>query len=465
MSRLTGGFVVLAALGALLGVVNAAVSAGDFAAHLDRQIHPVSCSLVPVLAAPPPALEAPGGAGEEAATGCKVAMQSPYSSFWRDRYWGGIPVALFALGLYAFILALGGWGLVSRRAHDLAPSTFLVIAALAAAGGAGIYAYIAVSKLGTVCQTCAGMYLASAVTLIGAVAAAITASRDRRLLLIARGAEDGDVPPPRGLNGLGSFAVLTVEMGLAVLGPPAVYASSLPDYDKHVLDCERLKTRDDPKGLLLPLPSAGDADAVLVLDPLCPACKAFHETLGRAVAAKGLDERMLLLPLDAECNWMLKDSLHPGACLVSKALICAGPRAGELLEDVFRQQEDLRSAGRGRKMDRIRDALLAKMPEIRQCLDAPETEIRLNETLRWAVDNALPVITPQLYVDGKRLCDEDTDLGLEYALGRLMGPHGGSGDAAGGAGQTSDEGAAGVEGAAGAPAGGAGGSKRTEVAP
>lgn len=417
MSRLTGGFVVLAAIGALLGVVNAAVSTGDFAAHLDRQLHPVSCSMMPVFDGPQAAAE---GLDEEP-SGCKVAMQSPYSSFWRDRFWGGLPVSLFALGLYGFVLALSAWGLASARAHDLAPSTFLVLAALAAAGGAGTYAWIAVSRLGTVCQTCAGMYLASALILAGAVGAAITASRDRRLALVARGAEDGEAPPPKGLNGAGSFAVLTLEMGLAVLGPAVVYAGSLPDYDKHVLDCERLKTREDPKGLLLPLGEGDGADAVLVIDPLCPACKAFHETLGRAEAAKGLSERVLLMPFDAECNWMLKDSTHPGACLVSKALICAGPRAGELLEHVFREQEELRSAGRGRKLDRIRDSLLARMPDLATCIDAPETEIRLNETLRWAVDNALPLVTPQLYVDGKRLCDEDTDLGLEFALGRLTG--------------------------------------------
>ena len=43
------------------------------------------------------------------------------------------------------------------------------------------------------------------------------------------------------------------------------------------------------------------------------------------------------------------------------------------------------------------------------------------KSLRWAVANALPVMTPQLFVDGKRLCDEDTDLGLEYTLTQMLG--------------------------------------------
>lgn len=401
MSRLTGAFVVVAVLGALLGVVYAGVSTGDFAAHLDRQVHPVSCSLLPAQDA--------GGEG------CKVAMQSPYSSFWRDRWWGGVPVSLFALGLFAFALALGVWSLASRRAHDLWPSLFLLASGVVAAGASGTYASIALGKLGTVCQTCAGMYLASAVLLAGAMAAAMTAVKDRRLTLAAAAEDD---TPAATFGGFGAFAALSVEMGLAVLGPPALYAASLPDYDKHVLDCERLASREDPRGVLVPLGGQG-TEAVMVLDPLCPACKAFHETLHSA--PRDLDMHMLLMPLDAECNFMLKDSLHPGACLLSKGLLCAGPRASELLDFVFEQQDDLRSAGRGRRLDRIRETLVGRFPEIDACLDAPETAIRLNDALRWAVDNALPVITPQLYVNGKRLCDEDTDLGMEYALRRLRG--------------------------------------------
>ncbi len=45
---------------------------------------------------------------------------------------------------------------------------------------------------------------------------------------------------------------------------------------------------------------------------------------------------------------------------------------------------------------------------------------KLNKSLRWAVSNAVPVLTPQLYVRGQKVCDEDTDLGLEYALTRML---------------------------------------------
>ena len=47
-------------------------------------------------------------------------------------------------------------------------------------------------------------------------------------------------------------------------------------------------------------------------------------------------------------------------------------------------------------------------------------------SLRWAVANQLQVLTPQLYVRGTKLCDEDTDIGLDYSLRRLINQQPGS---------------------------------------
>jgi hypothetical protein len=54
------------------------------------------------------------------------------------------------------------------------------------------------------------------------------------------------------------------------------------------------------------------------------------------------------------------------------------------------------------------------------CIESSVTKARLAQSLRWAVRNQVPVLTPQLYVDNRRLCDEDTDLGLEYTLSRML---------------------------------------------
>ena len=38
----------------------------------------------------------------------------------------------------------------------------------------------------------------------------------------------------------------------------------------------------------------------------------------------------------------------------------------------------------------------------------------------FAVANALPLLTPQLFIGDKRVCDEDTDLGLEFTVDRML---------------------------------------------
>jgi hypothetical protein len=47
------------------------------------------------------------------------------------------------------------------------------------------------------------------------------------------------------------------------------------------------------------------------------------------------------------------------------------------------------------------------------------TTLRLNRHLHFAAGNAIAVSTPQVFIDGQRLCDEDIDIGLMYALHEL----------------------------------------------
>ena len=61
-----------------------------------------------------------------------------------------------------------------------------------------------------------------------------------------------------------------------------------------------------------------------------------------------------------------------------------------------------------------------EFPELASCVGSPQVKQKLNRSLRWAVDNELRILTPQVYVDGVRLCDEDVDLGMEFALSRMI---------------------------------------------
>ena len=400
---------VVAALGALLGVFYSGYSSADFVQHMDRQLHPIHCSLAPSdedLAEFDPSVQ-----------GCRTALFSEYSSFSRDRVWGGIPYSLFASGLFGVALILAIWGIATRRGYLLAPSTVLLFAGVAAAAASAVFFWIATTRLHAICKTCAGTYISSGVLLIGAIVAFVLARGDRRRMA------DGGVKTTLATV-LISLGVLLAEMGIAVFLPVVVYFASVPaaDYEKAVTSCQGLKA-DAATDVLLQLgsPAAGSTEAIMVLDPLCDVCKTVHRRLEESGLAKRLNMRAALLPLDSECNEMLKVPTHPGSCVVARAMLCAGAKADQVLEFAFENQDAFRPQSKAdQPSGRIREKVLAKFPEVRDCIDSPDVKVKLNKALDFAVDNGLPLETPQIYIGGRRLCSEDTDLGLEYALSRLL---------------------------------------------
>jgi hypothetical protein len=67
--------------------------------------------------------------------------------------------------------------------------------------------------------------------------------------------------------------------------------------------------------------------------------------------------------------------------------------------------------------------IAGRFPELAACVDSAATDSKLNKSLRWAVKNQLSVMTPQLYVAGVKLCDEDSDLGMDYMLHHMLQKH------------------------------------------
>jgi protein-disulfide isomerase len=157
---------------------------------------------------------------------------------------------------------------------------------------------------------------------------------------------------------------------------------------------------------------------VEVLDPLCPACRSFEERLEASALDTRLERKLLLFPLDDQCNWMVDRALHPGACTVSEAVLCADGRANEVLSWAFSHQHEIKKAAKDDPKAAAR-MVREKFPQIGKCVGSPQVQAELNQALRWAVRNQLPVLTPQLYVEGTKLCDADTDLGMDYMLTRL----------------------------------------------
>jgi hypothetical protein len=166
----------------------------------------------------------------------------------------------------------------------------------------------------------------------------------------------------------------------------------------------------------------GGAPVIEVLDPLCPACRAFERRLSSAGLDQQMDRKAALFPLDNSCNWMVKSAIHPGACKVSEAVLCAGERAGEVVSWAFENQDHIRDAA-AKDPNAALSLVTGRFPELAGCLGSAQVRSRLNKSLRWIVRNRLSVLTPQLYVAGVRLCDEDVDLGLDFALSRMIERH------------------------------------------
>lgn len=386
--------VLLAAIG---GAWFAATSTADFSAHLDRQVHAMTCSVVP------------GAEAELGDSGCRVAMLSPYSSWFRDAYWGGIPVSLFALAVFCFIAYRAGH-LVIRGQPRRSEAGFLLASTGLPVLMSGVYGYLAANEVGALCSVCAGIYVTSGLMFFGALAAFFMSEKTLHgdPQAVARFAVGF-------VEGCGFVAVLTLA-----------YVGFLPESkagERGPAGCGALVAPEDEAGIMIDLArQPGGTPSIELLDPLCPACRAFDGRLHQSGLGARLDQKAVLFPLDSSCNWMVSTSLHPGACAVSEAMLCATDAATSrrILDWAFTHQEALLAEAKDNEAGVVA-RLKSEFPAVASCVGSPQARNKVVKSLRWAVANALPVMTPQLFVNGSRLCDEDTDLGLEYTLTRMLG--------------------------------------------
>jgi len=100
-------------------------------------------------------------------------------------------------------------------------------------------------------------------------------------------------------------------------------------------------------------------------------------------------------------------------------VLCAGEGAGEVIAWAFAEQVAITDAA-AESGDGARKLARQQFPDLARCIGSATVKAKLNKSLRWAVRNQLPVLTPQVYVAGTKLCDEDIDLGMEFALSRLI---------------------------------------------
>ncbi|MCC6555442.1 MAG: hypothetical protein IT372_20980 [Polyangiaceae bacterium] len=426
----------LALAASLVGIAFGGSSTIDYIQHLDRQVHDLHCSFIP-------GAEAAKGAD----TACRAAMYSPYSAIFRERYWGGVPISLFAVGAFAFFAAFALYALLAGRSAPRRAAQFLFAGGVTPALVSAAMLFISLTRLGAICKTCAGLYVASALLAIAGVAALVIDRREARTAAFLASAApppprtvtdpagpgavgptvvDDEPAPPPPERGRPSGSILLIGGWLVALAvfsitPALLYTSALPSYTTYIAGCGKLEKLDEPNGALLKVAAPGAAQpATLFVDPLCATCKAFHQRLVAEGLFEKLDATVVLFPLDNECNWMLDRPLHPGSCLVSKAILCSDHRALSVLEWAYDNQDAiLEGAKAGAGMANVQAMIRQRWPGLDACMDSKATKLRLDRMLRYIVDNKLPVSTPQVFLGDTRLCDEDTDIGLAYAIRRL----------------------------------------------
>jgi len=413
----------LALLASVLGLSFATLSSIDYTRHLDRQIHDVHCSYVPGL-----------GAEQSADNACRVAMYSPYAALFRDRYWGGVPIALFAVGAFAFFAAFALYLLLSQQNAPRKAPLFLAIFGATPLLVSILMATISALKLGHFCKTCVGIYIASIMLAVGGIAGLQGVFRGSASRV--PGAADATIVdsepyganpdrPPRAKPSDGPWILFVgwmAALALFTVAPAMLYVSALPSYTSYITGCGKLLKAPEPKDKLIHIANAGAKQPVtLFVDPLCPTCKAFHQRLKAEGVLDQLDITLVLFPLDMDCNWMLLDrSVHPGSCAVTKAILCSDHRAMQVLEWSYDNQEKILNAAKaGAGVVNVRAMIKDRFPGLEVCIDDKKTKQRLETMLQYIISNSLPVSTPQMFLGDTKLCDEDTDMGLSYTIRKL----------------------------------------------
>src|SRR5262249_55072195 len=132
------------------GIVFAVYSTYDYIQHLDRQMHAVHCSFIP--GAP---------ASDDADNACKTALFSPYSAIFRQTYWGGVPISLFAVGAFGFFAAFGAYLFALRERVPPIAYAFIGVAAFGPLLASLVMFVISATKLHAFCKLCVGIYVSS----------------------------------------------------------------------------------------------------------------------------------------------------------------------------------------------------------------------------------------------------------------------------------------------------------------
>jgi protein-disulfide isomerase len=143
-------------------------------------------------------------------------------------------------------------------------------------------------------------------------------------------------------------------------------------------------------------PGGGPAVVVEFSDYECPFCAMAHEETNQLLATRP-DVKLLRknFPLDSACNPLVKRTMHPGACVLAAAAVCADEQGKlEPMSDaLFRNQKAKLP------LDAIARQVGLEMGGFEACLKAPATERRIQQDIAAGIAIGIKA-TPTYVVNG-----------------------------------------------------------------
>ncbi|OFX21071.1 MAG: hypothetical protein A2V77_10875 [Anaeromyxobacter sp. RBG_16_69_14] len=259
----------------------------------------------------------------------------------------GLPVAVWGVFGYALAGALAASGLTRRRVHPGWPAGLLFVVAAAAVVASVALALVSKLAIGAWCLLCAASWAVS----LGLLVAAWRACRGFGVAGAARADLALARERPRSTVALALGAAAAVALVAAAYprywerpprrsGPPLATSTPGP-----IGSATQPGSAAAPVGSVAPGGAATPADVTVVeySDYECPYCARAHEET-RAVLSGRPDVTLVRrhFPLDASCNSAVARTIHPSACALARAAICAEAqgRFAEMDDALFQNQRE-----------------------------------------------------------------------------------------------------------------------------
>jgi len=231
----------------------------------------------------------------------------------------GVPISHYGTALYLAGAGLAILALVHRKRESgvlYRPALGLLVT-LMGLGAVGYSVFLAalLIRADEACPLCIALYVVNVGLLVTGLVWWLRGTRRPALRpLLVSGAVGVVV-------GVGFFAVSTPFVSRALTSPPSWDTVRLENPAGKSLEPFLLPERIPAKGG----PSAAD-ELIEFSDLECPYCSVLHRTVTSLLEERGpagLRVRFVHYPLDSSCNPHARRSLHPTACLMARAGICA----------------------------------------------------------------------------------------------------------------------------------------------